>query len=74
MSLSIRYTPYALTLRSRETNDEQRGTNSGLAGWIAVAVQTETVHDTVSPLEGLKADGLPLPTPSSQVEYVDVPA
>lgn len=25
-------------------------------------------------LEGLKADGLPIPLPSSQVEYVDVPA
>ena len=25
-------------------------------------------------LEGLKADGLPIPTPSSQVEYIDVPA
>ena len=25
-------------------------------------------------LEGLKADGLPLPLPSSHVEYIDVPA
>ncbi len=25
-------------------------------------------------LEGIKADGLPIPLPSSQVEYVDVPA
>ncbi|TLY23378.1 MAG: type II toxin-antitoxin system HicB family antitoxin [Nitrospirae bacterium] len=25
-------------------------------------------------LEGLKEDGLPLPPPSSQVEYIDVPA
>ena len=25
-------------------------------------------------LEGLKEDGLPIPPPSSQVEYVDVPA
>ena len=25
-------------------------------------------------LEGLKADGLPVPPPSSHVEYVDVPA
>jgi predicted RNase H-like HicB family nuclease len=25
-------------------------------------------------IEGLKADGLPIPLPSSQVEYVDVPA
>ena len=25
-------------------------------------------------LEGLKADGLPIPLPSSHVEYVDVPA
>ena len=25
-------------------------------------------------LEGLKSDGLPIPLPSSQVEYVDVPA
>jgi predicted RNase H-like HicB family nuclease len=25
-------------------------------------------------LEGLKADGLPIPPPSSHVEYVDVPA
>lgn len=24
-------------------------------------------------LEGLKADGLPIPLPSSQVEYIDVP-
>jgi predicted RNase H-like HicB family nuclease len=25
-------------------------------------------------LEGLKADGLPIPPPISQVEYVDIPA
>jgi predicted RNase H-like HicB family nuclease len=25
-------------------------------------------------LEGLKSDGLPIPPPSSQVDYVDVPA
>ena len=25
-------------------------------------------------IEGLKSDGLPIPLPSSQVEYVDVPA
>jgi predicted RNase H-like HicB family nuclease len=25
-------------------------------------------------LEGLKEDGLPIPPPSSQVEYIDVPA
>ena len=25
-------------------------------------------------LEGLKADGLPLPLPSSHIQYVDVPA
>ena len=25
-------------------------------------------------LEGLESDGLPIPLPSSQVEYVDVPA
>ena len=25
-------------------------------------------------LEGLKEDGIPIPPPSSQVEYVDVPA
>lgn len=25
-------------------------------------------------LEGLKADGLPIPPPNSQVEYIDVPA
>ena len=25
-------------------------------------------------LEGLKADGLPLPLPSSHIEYIDVPA
>ena len=25
-------------------------------------------------LEGLRADGLPIPEPSSRVEYVDVPA
>ena len=25
-------------------------------------------------LDGLKADGLPIPPPSSQIEYVNVPA
>jgi len=25
-------------------------------------------------LEGLKSDGLPIPVPSSHVEYVDIPA
>ena len=50
-----------------------------LPGCIATgATVTETkslIRETIEfHLEGLKADGLPVPPPSSQVEYVDVPA
>lgn len=50
-----------------------------LPGCIATG---ETVAETESlireaiefHLEGLKADGFPIPPPSSQVDYVDIPA
>ena len=50
-----------------------------LPGCIATgSTVTETeslIRETIEfHLEGLKADGLPIPPPSSQVEYVDVPA
>ncbi len=42
----------------------------------ATVAETESlIRDAIEfHLEGLKADGLPIPPPSSQVEYVDVPA
>ena len=49
-----------------------------LPGCIATgATVTETealIREAIEfHLEGLKADGLPIPPPNSQVEYVDVP-
>lgn len=42
----------------------------------ASVAETETlIREAIEfHLEGLRADGLPIPLPSSQVEYVDVPA
>jgi predicted RNase H-like HicB family nuclease len=42
----------------------------------ATVVETELlIREAIEfHLEGLKEDGLPIPPPSSQVEYVDVPA
>jgi predicted RNase H-like HicB family nuclease len=50
-----------------------------LAGCVAtdstVAETESLIREAIEfHLEGLKADGLPIPPPSSQVEYVDVPA
>ena len=50
-----------------------------LPGCIATGAsvgETETlIREAIEfHLEGLKADGLPIPLPSSQVEYIDVPA
>ena len=50
-----------------------------LPGCIATGasvVETESlIREAIEfHLEGLKADGLPIPLPSSHVEYVDVPA
>lgn len=50
-----------------------------LPGCIATGstvAETETlIREAIEfHLEGLKADGLPIPPPNSQVEYVDVPA
>ena len=42
----------------------------------ATVVETESlIREAIEfHLEGLRAEGLPIPPPSSQVEYVDVPA
>ena len=42
----------------------------------AIIAETESlIREAIEfHLEGLKEDGLPIPPPSSQVEYVDVPA
>ena len=42
----------------------------------ATVVETELlIREAIEfHLDGLKEDGLPIPPPSSQVEYVDVPA
>ena len=50
-----------------------------LPGCIATGAsvkETETlIREAIEfHLEGLKADGLPIPPPDSQVEYIDVPA
>ena len=49
-----------------------------LPGCIATGASVEETESFIREaiefhLEGLKADGLPIPAPSSQVEYVDVP-
>lgn len=42
----------------------------------ATVIETESlIREAIEfHIEGLKSDGLPIPLPSSQVEYVDVPA
>ncbi len=50
-----------------------------LPGCIATGATITETEDLIREaiefhLEGLKADGLPVPPPSSHVEYVDVPA
>jgi predicted RNase H-like HicB family nuclease len=50
-----------------------------LPGCIATGASVQETESLIREaiefhLEGLKADGLPIPPPSSQVEYVDIPA
>jgi predicted RNase H-like HicB family nuclease len=50
-----------------------------LPGCIATGATVEETESLIREaiefhLEGLKADGLSIPPPSSQVEYIDVPA
>jgi predicted RNase H-like HicB family nuclease len=50
-----------------------------LPGCIATGASVEETESLIREaiefhLEGLKADGHPIPPPSSQVEYIDVPA
>ena len=50
-----------------------------LPGCIATGASVQETESLIREaiefhLEGLKADGLPIPLPSSQVEYIDVPA
>ena len=50
-----------------------------LPGCIATGATVEETESLIREaiefhIEGLKSDGLPIPLPSSQVEYVDVPA
>ncbi|MBX3320351.1 MAG: type II toxin-antitoxin system HicB family antitoxin [Nitrospira sp.] len=50
-----------------------------LPGCIATGATVEETESFIREaigfhLEGLKADGLPIPLPNSQVEYVDIPA
>lgn len=43
---------------------------------IATVAETESlIREAIEfHIEGLKSDGLPIPLPSSQVEYLDLPA
>ncbi len=50
-----------------------------LPGCIATGSTVEETESLIREaiefhIEGLKSDGLPIPLPSSQVEYVDIPA
>jgi predicted RNase H-like HicB family nuclease len=50
-----------------------------LPGCIATGASVQETESLIREaiefhLEGLKADGLPIPPPSSRVEYIDVPA
>lgn len=50
-----------------------------LPGCIAAGASVQETESLIREaiefhLEGLKADGLPIPPPSSQVEYIDIPA
>lgn len=42
----------------------------------ATVIETESlIREAIEfHFEGLKSDGLPIPLPSSQVEYIDIPA
>ena len=50
-----------------------------LPGCIATGASVQETESLIREaiefhLEGLKADGVPIPPPSSKVEYIDVPA
>lgn len=50
-----------------------------LPGCIATGASVQETESLIREaiefhLEGLKADGLPIPPPSSRVEYIDIPA
>ena len=69
----------ALRHCDREGRFKLRGVCSRFAGLHrtgATVAETESlIREAIEfHLEGLKKDGLPIPPPSSQVEYVDVPA
>ena len=76
---SGRHDNHALRHRDREGPCKLRGVCSRFAGCIAtgatVAETESLIREAIEfHIEGLKSDGLPIPLPSSQVEYVDVPA
>lgn len=43
-------------------------------GFTVAEVEAEIREAIVFHVEGLREDGLPVPAPSSQVEYVEIPA
>lgn len=68
---------YAIVIEKAESN--YAAYVPDLPGCIATGTTIEETEQFIREgimlhLEGLQADGLPIPTPSSQVEYVEVPA
>lgn len=68
---------YAVVIEKAPTNYAAYAPD--LPGCIATGATVEETESFIREaiefhLEGLKADGLPIPLPSSQVEYVDIPA
>ncbi|MDR4468118.1 MAG: type II toxin-antitoxin system HicB family antitoxin [Nitrospira sp.] len=68
---------YAVVIEKAPTNYATYAPD--LPGCIATGATVEETESFIREaiefhLEGLKADGLPIPLPSSQVEYVDITA
>ena len=68
---------YAVVIEKTPSNCAAYGPD--LPGCIATGATVAEIESLIREaiefhLEGLKADGLPVPSPSSQVEYIDVPA
>ena len=68
---------YAVVIE--KTPSDYAAYSPDLPGCIATGATVAEIESVIREaidfhLEGLKTDGLPVPPPSSQVEYIDVPA
>ena len=67
---------YAIVIEKAPSNYAAYVPDSGCIATGATVAEAESlIREAIEfHIEGLKSDGLPIPLPSSQVEYVDVPA